>query len=178
MVMGDVIEFKKEPGIPELLKAVGDAVAKAPRPYGPTYEPTYGAKYERGLSRKEVAKRIRTDIKAGVKAGSLPRAKYSVRIENYSGGGSISIAASELPFEVLSEARVLADRDEPHRFSGLNWMSERGEALRRSLKAIGGAYNRDASDPMVDYFDCDYYLCVELRHPENERESILARNGR
>lgn len=146
-----------------------------PSGHAPRWRSRYGNKYERGLSRKEVAKRIRLDIKAGVKAGELPKAKYSVRIEQYAGGGSINIVVSDLPFEVLSEARVVADHYNPNRFSGIPWRSDAAAALERALEGIGAAYNRDASDSMVDYFDVDYYLHVDCRYPEGERAAILAR---
>lgn len=131
-----------------------------------------GSKYEatRNLSLAETAKRIRADIKAAVAAGTITKGvKVSVTTKTYSGGGSIDVRVTAVPegFRVLSEdyATWRAEREE----SGPIWGMARSlqdsaewVALRQALEAIHGAYNRDNSDSMTDYFDRRYYGTVSM----------------
>lgn len=137
-----------------------------------------GSKYERGVDVAEIAKRVRADIKAAVKAESLPAAKYGVRIARFSGGQSLTITASSLPFEVSNEAYVLADHSDP-RNDRINRLSDAAKAVERALESIGAAYNFDGSDSQSDYFNVNFYLHIDLAHDEAaERAAILARHGR
>jgi hypothetical protein len=142
------------------------------------YETTYGSKYDKSLSKTEIAKRIRADLKAAMADGTIPEMAASVRKTSHN---SIRVELSACPFEVLSEARVLADRDNPYQFRGdLPWMSEEGRLVQDAVEKIAGAYNFDGSDIQSDYFHVNYYLTVEFDHGmrETERAMILVRNGR
>jgi hypothetical protein len=140
------------------------------------YEVVYGSKYDKSLSRKEIAVRVRADIKEAVKAGELPTAKYSVRIESYSGGGSINVTVTGLPFEVLNEERSLADHDQPNVFCRINWMSDKAMAVDAAIDAILAAYNFDGSDIQSDYFHVNFYSHVRIETDEAaERAAIVAR---
>lgn len=147
-----------------------------------SYARKYGAKYEKDLNRRDIAKRIREDIKAAVTSGELPAAKYSVRIQSYSGGGSITVTCTEVPgLEVLSAARVLADFDNHNSYSTLPWRSDAAAKLEAKLEAMVGAYNYDGSDSMSDHFDVNFYQHIEVGGAlgrDQERTAILLRYGR
>ena len=69
------------------------------------YERSYGTKYQEFhtdangervyRSAAEIAKAIRADIKAAVKAGELPKARYSVKSDSYTGGSSVDVTIGE-----------------------------------------------------------------------------------
>lgn len=122
-----------------------------------------GAKYEasKQLDIAEIAKRMRADIKAL----ALPQGfKVSVRIQRYSGGQSIdmSLVAAPAGFELLSDKAASWIKQFPndrHRMplSAEDARSWQWHNLLGQLEQIHGAYNRDNSDGMSDYFDRRYY---------------------
>lgn len=143
------------------------------------YETIYGSKYSKDLDIKAIAKLVRADIKASVKDGALPAANYSVRLERFSGGRSLTVTVSGLPFELLNEERVLADHDEPRAFHHGNRRSIGAISVDRQLERIMGAYNFDGSDIQSDYFNVNFYTHIRLEADEDaERKAILARHGR
>ena len=127
-----------------------------------------GAKHDatRNLDIAEIAKRMRADIKAL----NLPTGtKTSVRIQRYSGGQSIDLRITGLPegFQLLSDKHASWRKQFPnqeHRFPGgvEDQRSEAYHQLKQQLERVHGAYNRDNSDGMTDYFDRRYYGSVEL----------------
>lgn len=127
-----------------------------------------GAKHDatRSLDIAEIAKRMRSDIKAlNLSAGI----KTSVRIQRYSGGQSIDLRITALPdsFELLSDKNASWRKQFPnqeHRFPGSveDQRSAEYHGLMQQLERIHGAYNRDNSDSMTDYFDRRYYGSVSL----------------
>lgn len=140
---------------------------------------TYGSKYSKDLDIKAIASLVRADIKAAIKGGSLPAAKYSVRLERFSGGRSLTVTASSMPFELLNEERALADHDEPHAYHRTPCHSASACELEKQLESIMGAYNYDGSDIQSDYFNVNFYQHVRFEADEDaERAAILARNGR
>lgn len=153
------------------LKAKEDAASIK---YVPAYcDPTNdvrGSKYDatRGLYGADLAARIRQDIKDAIKAGMLPAGlKVSTKTHSYAGGYSIDCRITALPagFKVMSEPgaswrKQFGDKS----FPGA-WRDAQSDELRdllAKLGAIHGAYNRDNSDSMVDYFDRRYYGSAEL----------------
>lgn len=147
-----------------------DAEANAPK-YTPAYcDPTNevrGSKYEatKGLYGADLAKRIRQDIKDAQKAGTIPAGfKISVRTDSYSGGYSIDVRVTAVPaeFKILSDKMASWKKQFPNSYRNVplsrdDMYSDEYNALIANLKAIHGAYNRDNSDSMVDYFDTRYY---------------------
>ena len=112
-------------------------------------EARVGSKWTSGYRpRKEIAAAIRADIKAAKKAGDLPAdLKVSVRTDNYAGGGAIRVTLSGWDSE-----RVYSPEGD-----GYFDMTNEAKNVMHRVEALRGAYNRDASDPMVDYFEVDYY---------------------
>lgn len=136
----------------------------------------YGKKYSRGMDVKEIAALVRGEIKAAVKSGELPKAlKASVRIDRYSGGRSIDVKLTCPGLKVYSVPRLLADRDEPNVYSGLNWMSDEASEVTKKVKAMLDAYNFDGSDTMTDYFHVNFYSEVVL--DGNRDEELAALSG-
>lgn len=127
------------------------------------YEVAYGNKYEatKGMNRAQLAKLIREDIKAAVKAGALPKAKYSVRKRDFSGGGSIDINVSHVEepgFVLFNPERVRFDIEHDSReFTRLPLYSERMASVLKACEDIMRAYNYDGSDISSDYFHVRFY---------------------
>jgi hypothetical protein len=140
----------------------------------PAYMPAYcdpnnekkGSKYDatQNLWGADLAKRIRQDIKDAQKRGEIPAGvKVSVRTRTYAGGYSIDAEVTALPagFRVTSDAyaswvKQFGARHNPP-LARCDQESPELRALMAKLEAIHGAYNRDNSDSMVDYFDRRYY---------------------
>lgn len=103
-----------------------------------------GSKYTGYRDAALIAKDIRADIKAAKSAGEIPAdVKVSVRCEKYSGGQSV---------------RVTLSGWEPERVrDGEGYLTWEADMVRRRIEAMREAYNRDASDPMTDYYDVTYY---------------------
>lgn len=143
----------------------------------------YGSKYDatKNLNRAEIAKLIRADIKALVADGTLPKAKYSVRVRSFSGGGAIDIKYSHVVedgFMLHNAERLEFDIVHGSReFTRLPLYSERATHITKTLDSIMSAYNFDGSDSQSDYFHVRFYghavVCWEwerdMRAIENER---------
>lgn len=133
----------------------------------------YGSKYDKvkGFTRAEIAKLIREDIKLARKIskqvaepgalktvdpiGDSPAGiRFSVRTENYSGGGSIDVFIRNIPsgwgFELQKD-----DWGEP-----MEMPTPALRSLAKELKKIMDAYNYDGSDITTDYFDVRFYGSV------------------
>ena len=97
---------------------------------------------------KEIAADIRADVKAAKKAGQLPAdVKVSVRTDLYAGGGAIRVTLSGWTTDRIY---ALASDGYPE-------LTSEAHNVARTVEAIREAYNRNASDPMVDYYDVTYY---------------------
>jgi hypothetical protein len=157
------------------------AAANASR-YSPAYcdpeNEVKGSKYDatERLYGADLAKRIRQDIKEAQKAGRIAKGfKISVRTDTYAGGYSIDVRVTAVPegFNYYTPERASWEkqfgrntrRDMPsvgERYGRDACLSLEWVALRDALQSIHGAYNRDNSDSMVDYFDRRYYGDVSI----------------
>jgi len=156
------------------------------------YEVRYGAKYHesqgkdasgnyRYLGAAEIAKLMRADIKAEIEAGNLPKANYSVRVQNYAGGRSIDLTVRDLEGAWVPENLSLCDPNycrtyspgEPSEYTqhysnrcpGAEHLSDEAERVLEIVKSIHAAYNFDGSEAMVDYFHVNYYGHAEIESP-------------
>lgn len=94
---------------------------------------------------RDIAADIRRDIKAAQKSGHIPaNVKVAVRCRD---GIAIDVRLSGWS----SEAVFFSNHE--------GWLRETDEAriVSTRIEAIRQSYNRDASDPMVDYFDVTFY---------------------
>jgi hypothetical protein len=109
---------------------------------------------ERLYDIKEIAKRTRETL-----AKEFPTLTFSVSIERYSGGQSMSVSLMKGDFNPFAEKpenghiqlnNNYIDRDER--------LTEEGKKVMTRAREVAQTYNWDKSDPMTDYFDVNYYL--------------------
>jgi hypothetical protein len=119
----------------------------------------------------EIAAAIRNDIKEAVKRGELPRAKYSARLQRFSGGKSITITYADAPFDLFSREFLKFDIEtKGHRhYDGERYSPERKQ-LEEKLEEIAAAYNYDGSDTQTDYFNVNFYLHVNADYDYERRQ--------
>lgn len=97
---------------------------------------------------KDIAADIRADVKAAKQAGDLPKElKVSVRTDLFAGGGAIRVVLSGWNAGQVYQKNPKGHLD----------MTHEATRIRDRIESFRGAYNRDACDPMVDYFDVTYY---------------------
>lgn len=97
---------------------------------------------------KNIAADIRADIKAAKKAGELPAdLKASVKTRLFAGGSAIDVSLSGW---TMTMVYALSE-------DGYMKQTPAAQEVLRKVEAIRGAYNRNASDSMVDYFEVTYY---------------------
>lgn len=129
-----------------------------------------GAKYNKRLTLKEIAAAIRADVKAAKKAGELPAdVKVSVRMEHGT--------AIDVQWKGAGVYALVRVGEWNHRFGNCGQrfgfaLNEKGQRIQKVLEGIHGAYNRDASDPMVDYFDVRFYGRVQVDWREQDRPEL------
>lgn len=109
-----------------------------------------GSKYDRSMDITDIAIAVRRDIKQAQRDGSLMPGRVSVRSERYSGGQSLNVN-----FYIKPSSFMLMD-------------SPSRQALHAKLTAIVEAYQRDAFDLMVDYFDVNFYEHIAI-HADNAK---------
>jgi hypothetical protein len=140
-----------------------------------------GEKYDRNLDITDIAKNIRKDLKV-----RFPKCKFSITIQRYSGGQSMSISLLEGPFKAILSERtrewengeeVWKDRA-PSSYTDFNHyypesykedsrttrMTLHDECIEAMKFAAGLAqgFNFDDSDPMTDYFHTNFYLHMHV----------------
>ncbi len=103
----------------------------------------YGSKYVQGADITDIAKEIRKDIAHAIAAGELPKTKYSVTIQRYSGGRSLHINATSPVFGPLRSAA-----------------QQRYQAYVRKMT---DSYNFDGSDLQSDHYHVNFYTHINLR---------------
>jgi len=157
---------------------------------GEGYMPAYcdpnneykGSKYDSLKSHdvKDIAKLIRKDIKEAVSRGDIPKGKYSVTIDRFSGGSSIDIRVKGLDGEnPLNPEYVKWWADNPNGYYGECPVDENltplGDKVIEALNSIMDAYKRDNSDMMSDYFDVNFYghVAIDWEAEKAWKEEIL-----
>ncbi len=111
-------------------------------------EPTVGSRYTGWVNATDVAKNVRTEIKQAKADGTLPATlKVSVRSRKYAGGQAVDVTLSG--WATPDVWTVTAD--------GTTTMTAAASRALVAVEKIRNAYNRNASDPMTDYYDVTYY---------------------
>lgn len=131
---------------------------------------------------KEIAQEVRNEFKV-----AFPKCTFSVTIERYSGGQSMTVALMKAPFDAILFDRVREFEDfkeifkeippvkqssqlnhhyiEPHKYgyisNGAILSKECGEVMQRVVK-IANYRNWNRSDSQTDYFDVNYYFHLEI----------------
>lgn len=112
---------------------------------------------------KEAAKKIRERIKK-----EIPDCKFSIRME---GVDSIHISLMETPFDVFTDTPnkgylqinhygLLRHESYDDYFQAT--LTPQSWAILRKATQIASEYRVDNSDSQIDYFDCNFYLNVEV----------------
>lgn len=111
-------------------------------------EPTVGDRYTGWIDAAQVSKNVRAEIAQAKKTGDLPKTvKASVRCQKYAGGQSVSVKLSGLTRDEVWTVEANGD----------SHMTPQAKAILHKVEAMRNAYNRDASDPMTDYYNVTYY---------------------
>lgn len=136
---------------------------------------------------KDIAKWVRQTLKR-----EMPDFKFSVRIETYTGGSSMSITMLRSPVRLLKRLGEIEEQeilrlmnarndtrdevlgfikqrlDSDHHdinqyYVDEDWsLTEKGKKICSKVLDIANKYNWDNSDAMTDYFDVNYYLDLKL----------------
>ena len=133
---------------------------------------TVGKKYNKRLDVIEIAKLIKKDVKR-----YFPQIKVSVQTRRYTGGRSIDIKITQLPFNPYKE-EFIKNYDNWNSYS-LEKYGNRGDVqyrytqeylnLKQGVRNIMDSYNYDNSDTMTDYFDVNFYGDVTLDYDVGQR---------
>ena len=138
-----------------------------------------GDLYDPKMGIKEVAQNMRKYVKE-----KYPDCKFSIRIQRYAGGQSMTIALMRAPFHAFDQSidpeiyphrdrgyaqlsiyRGLGVYENPHGPDGYNNGSiltrEAWDMLNDVIKQAN-RYNYDDSDGMIDYFSTKFYLHAEI----------------
>lgn len=113
---------------------------------------------------KEIAKMVRKQLKK-----EFPQCKFSVRIERYSGGQSMTVSLMEAPFAATTNGEdylqlnhyKLRSENYDDRFNDGVVTEKAWSAMRRAVELMN-EHNWDNSDAMIDYFDVNFYMSVHI----------------
>ena len=127
------------------------------------------------LSIQEIAKQTRQSLKA-----EFPQCKFSVTIQQFSGGRSMTVALMAAPFEPFIGDKTAdgypfeTDYEQLNPFQLARWpddndqycngipLTEQAWKLLSRVTRIAQRQNWDRSDIMTDHFDVGYYLDVHI----------------
>lgn len=111
-------------------------------------DPVVGSRYTGWVDAAEVAKRVRADIKQAKADGTLPKhVKTSVRCRKYAGGQAVDVTLSGW---TTSDVWTTTP-------DGYSTQTADASQVLVAVEKMRSAYNRNASDPMTDYYDVTYY---------------------
>ncbi len=105
----------------------------------------------------DIAKVIRTDLKA-----AFPGTKFGVRTRRFAGGSAIDVEVVTATFRINNPAYVAFATANPHDWTDLPRRTEEAKKFLEDVKKVAAKLHRDNSDPMTDYFNCNFYLSVEF----------------
>lgn len=118
---------------------------------GGYYPATVGSKYTGYRDVTAIAKDVRADLQEAQKKGYLPQGvDFSVTVEKYSGGQSLSVEVRNIREEDIYEKEQNVGYDR-------NILSKKARELNERVGSIAGAYNSDSTRSEVDYFQTMYY---------------------
>lgn len=120
---------------------------------------------------------IAKDVRAQLKK-EFPACKFSVTIDRFSGGQSMTVALMEAPFAVFANLNTSIGYTHNGDYAQLNhmWMRDPGKEYinngyyltPKSWKVLAKAIeiankkNWDRSEIQTDYFDVNYYFDLEI----------------
>ena len=118
----------------------------------------------------QIAKQTRETLKK-----EFPNCKFSVTVEKYSGGRTMTIALMSGDFQAMENSESWKDgyaqlnhytlerdtRESSNSCNGALLTQKAWDVMKRANE-IGQAENWDNSDSMTDYFDVNYYLDINI----------------
>lgn len=113
-----------------------------------------GKNYNSNLTTKDIAKNIRKYVKE-----IYPTYKFSITIEQYSGGSSIYVNLMEAPQNIFNEGYEEDDMQINHYSIDRNkYLNEIGKSVLSDVYTQLLSYNYDDSDAQIDYFNTNFYI--------------------
>jgi len=122
---------------------------------------------------KEIAKIIRKQLKQ-----EFPKCKFSVRIERYSMGQSMTIALMAAPFETFASNTDVNGYERERDYAQLNeyqlrrdpegyicngtYLTPNAWDVMKRVDEIQGKYNWDRSEHLTDYYNVNYYFHAQI----------------
>ena len=117
---------------------------------------------------KTIAVEVREQLKR-----EFPKCKFSVTIQQYSGGQSLHVSLMSAPFEVfkitpereyaqLNEYQLRSDYEREQGISNGTHLTEEGWSVLARVSEISNKDNWNHSDSSIDYFDVNYYFHLNV----------------
>ena len=118
---------------------------------------------------KDIARSVRSELKV-----AFPECKFSVTIDRFTGGQALAVSLIEAPENALANGSQYEQINHytVRRYSYNEYisnlrgqapkMTEYGYLIMKAADRIANMENWDESDPMVDYFHCNYYLSLAV----------------
>lgn len=130
---------------------------------------SYGKLYDDKRTTKEIAEIVRRAVRFEARVGVLPDGKWSVTMDRFAGGSSITIRFEPKPLEdelfaraFYNHERIVREAEDPRSYCPLPFRSAFGEALHRRLEQMLADHNHDGSDTMTDHFDVKFYTHISF----------------
>jgi len=125
---------------------------------------------------KIIASKVRKRIKS-----TFPECKFSVRISRYSMGQSLNVALMQAPFDATTDRTGYVQVNH-YALTGSDrrntMLTEEAENVLRGVVEIIKEYHYDNSDPMVDYFDTNFYFNVDIGRWDAPFKKVLPNERR
>lgn len=138
---------------------------------------SHGKLYDEKRTTKEIAEIVRRQIRLEARMGLLPEGKWSVTMDRYAGGSSITISFLPEDDELFARAyfnrdRIVHEAERPHEYSAIPYRSRFGTVLVARLEQMLADHNHDGSDPMRDIYDVKFAAHVNIR-PETSQAALV-----
>lgn len=132
-----------------------------------------GVKYDSNLGIKEIASLVRSAVKE-----KYPECKFSITINQYSGGQSMDLRLMSAPYEIFNKeykedknGNVYTEKDWGYTqlnqytlmgdyedgYCNGSYLTKKGWEIMKFLYTASVVYNYDDSDGQTDYFDTNFY---------------------
>jgi hypothetical protein len=116
-----------------------------------------GSEFDTSKDIKEIAKILRQRLKK-----EFPASKFSVTIERYSMGQSMSIALLESDVQVMKDPLAKHEQVNQYYIKDSDLWTDKGKELLQKVYQMASGFNYDDSDSMIDYFDTNFYLHLSV----------------
>lgn len=113
------------------------------------------------MGSKEIAKYIRDRLKE-----EIPECKFSVVKSDFSGGRSIRIGLVEAPTEITNGGEGYVGCVNHYYLERDPQLNEVGKDIFMRVNNVVKEIHWDDSDPMTDYFSCNFYYGLHIGGPE------------